>query len=317
MQVHFYQPKVNLAVIGITAFISLLSLINFDLMQTLQYGLLVLGTLFIGIPHGATDDHIFYAAGLERWLPGQGKAFFYASYLLVAAFYTVIWLTWPLGAFGLFLLLSIYHFGQSHLFFYTSSLPTLAERLFYGTWGAYVLFSPILFQYGEALPIIRTLIGFVPVSQAMVSVWSMVLVVTMFIINGAGFTSWALRQKISMQRWLLELCNLLILGVLAYSTPLFIAFITYWALWHSLNSVFEIRRFLSLKRGEVDFRNFAKKAFPLTLVTLAGLLCLFWLTESWGNRDQLLAVFFIVIATVTLPHSLIMERLYQEAGKTG
>lgn len=317
MRPAFYQPKVNLTVIAITGLIIVLSVINYDLVDTIQYALLVIGTLIIGIPHGATDDHIFYAAGLEKWLPGQKKGLFYLFYLLIAGFYTLFWLLWPVGALGLFLLLSIYHFGQSHLFYFTYPSPNFPQRVFYLAWGAYALMLPIMFQYQEALPVIRTLIGFEPLALVTMNYLAMPLAVGLFAVNSLAIAYHAYQQAISLPRALLEIINLLVLGLLAYTTPLFVAFITYWALWHSLNSVFEIRNFLAAKIGNLSFKAFGWKAFPLTLVTVVGIGLLFWLTGSLGQKDELLAVFFIVIATVTLPHSIVMERLYQENKSTG
>ncbi len=308
----FYQPKVNLTVMVITGFIILFSLFNYHLLETLQYGLLAMGTLFIGIPHGATDDHIFYAAGLETWLPRQRKAFFYGAYLLAAGFYMVLWWLWPIAALSLFLLLSIYHFGQSHLFYLPKPANSFPERVFYVTWGTYVLGAILLFHYEEAYAVIETLIGTSPIPETTVSNWALPVVLALFAINVLFFGFYWLKKQISGKRFLLETSNLVVLGLLAFVAPLFLAFITYWALWHSLNSVIEIRKFLEQQTGSLTFKGFAFKALPLTLVTLIGIGLLFWMTGSLGSRDHLLAIFFIVIATVTLPHSLVMEYLYEK-----
>jgi hypothetical protein len=59
-------------------------------LDSAQHALLAAGTIIIGIPHGATDNHVFHHV-----LP-RGRALpFYAGYLLIAAAYGGLWALAP------------------------------------------------------------------------------------------------------------------------------------------------------------------------------------------------------------------------------
>ncbi len=307
----FRKPAINGWVIVVTLGVIGLSQLNYDWLASIQYGLLVFGTLLIGIPHGATDDHIFYKTGLaDRF--STSNITFYAGYVVIAGLYAGLWLIWPSGALLLFLIISIYHFGQSQLFYLSTTSFKRFKLPFYLFWGSYVLGLPLMFSYTEALPIIQELIGYRPLTPNTVADLALPLGVGLFAVN-AGFLSIAkYRRMLSKSHLYQEVLNLVLLGLLAYTTPLFVAFITYWALWHSFNSMIEITTFLTKQARFLDVKAFYKRAFPLSVITFAGIGLIFWLTASFGSRESMLAVFFIIIAAVTLPHSILMDVLYAQ-----
>jgi len=311
-QLAFRKPKVNLLILAITLAVIALSQIDYGVSSSIQYALLIAGTIIIGIPHGATDDQIFSKTSLSRILPGDNKSYFYGVYILVIAIYTALWLISPLISLIIFLLISVYHFGQSHLFYIEKVKPLWAKTTFYLLWGTYVLMLPLMFSYAEASPIIREIIGFTPFSETFVSQIAVPTALYLMGINVLFLTVLLLVKNLPVRNYFIELANLAALGALAYFTPLFVAFITYWALWHSFNSVVEISTFLSRQHKKLNFKYFYKKALPLSLITFLGIGLLFFITQSFGSKETLLAVFFIIIAAITLPHTIVMEFLYKE-----
>lgn len=311
-QIAFRNPRVNLIILAITLAVIALSQIDYGLSSSIQYTLLIAGTIIIGIPHGATDGHIFRETRLNKILPGNNKWYFYAIYVLVIALYTAQWLLSPVLSLIIFLLIAVYHFGQSHLFYIKTLDAAGIKTVFYLLWGTYILTLPLMFSYAEASPIISEIIGFAPLSVATVSTWALPVALILFAINGIFLSGLIVTQKLPLKNYLLEMANLMALGLLAYFTPLFIAFITYWAVWHSFNSVVEISTFLSHQRKKLNLKLFYKKALPLSLITFLGIGLLLFITQSFGSKETLLAMFFIITAAITLPHSIVMEFLYKE-----
>ncbi len=308
----FRNPKINLLIIGATILIILLSQINYSVSETMQYFLLMAGTIAIGIPHGATDNHIFRKTRLRKTFLGRKKQRFYFIYLFIVAFYTGLWLISPTISLVVFLLLSVYHFGQSHLFYLQSKISPLSRSLFYLVWGSYVLFIPLMFSYNEAIPVLQQILGYVPVSLETVEGLRNIVAFALLGVNLILFLVIDLKGLLPLRDFLVETANLLVLGLLGYFTPLFVAFITYWALWHSFNSLVEISTFITNRKSSIKFSAFYRKALPLSLITFAGIAVLFFVTQSFDSKEQMLAVFFIIIAAITLPHTILMEFLYRE-----
>jgi positive regulator of sigma E activity len=59
-------------------------------------------------------------------------------------------------------------------------------------------------------------------------------------------------------------------------------------------------------------RAFYREAALFTILPFLGLGGLYWLTQSVGLHDRMIALLFIIIAVMTLPHMIIVERLYRE-----
>jgi Brp/Blh family beta-carotene 15,15'-monooxygenase len=312
----FRRPTINGWVVAITLMVIILSQLSYQWLASVQYLLLVIGTLIIGIPHGATDDHIFRETGLASKLQ-TSKVAFYGSYILIAVFYAGLWFIWPAGSFTFFLLISIYHFGQSQMFYLNSKAFWTFKLPFYLVWGSYVLFLPIMFSYPEAKPIITELLGYKPMGAKPVTSNALTVALMLMGVNLVFLVIAELRQMLTRQQFIQELVNLGVLGLLAYTTPLFVAFITYWALWHSFNSMIEISTFLTKQAGNLNVKGFYKRALPLSLITFSGIAFVFWLSKSFGSTESMVAIFFIIIAAITLPHSVLMDVLYKQKQAQG
>ncbi len=232
--------------------------------------------------------------------------------MLIAGVYAGLWYMIPTASLAFFLLISIYHFGQSQLFYLKSSRFLTFKLPLYLLWGGYVLFLPLMFSYSEALPIIRELIGYEPLTLARVAGLASPAAIALFLANFSLLGYAWIQQLLTNQQLIQETGNLVVLGLLAYTTPLFVAFITYWALWHSFNSMIEITTFLTRQAHTLAVGGFYQRALPLSLITFAGIGLVFWLTQSYGSWESMLAVFFIVIAAVTVPHAILMDVLYRQ-----
>lgn len=306
----FRDTSIHRIVLGITVLFALAALVGPRWLEAAQYLLLAAGTILIGIPHGATDNYLFERTARRRG--GRAMVLFYGGYVAIALVYGLFWLVAPTVSLVVFLLISVYHFGQSNLFY--TALPEDAGRkkLIYLTWGAFNLASPLLFRYDQAAPVIRYLIGYDPIpvatAQAIAPWASLGLLAT----NVAILTVLRRRGLLGRRDYLKELSGFGALFLLYATAPLYVSFIVYWAFWHSVNSAIEIATTWTGRSAREQIRQFYRSALPLTVVTFAGMGAIFALAGVLGNRDALVGVFFVIIAAITLPHTLVMERLYRE-----
>jgi beta-carotene 15,15'-dioxygenase len=76
---------------------------------------IVISIIFFGIPHGSLDLFLYSQITTANIRPSQTTLLGAANYCLIMALWTLAWIFSPNLAFWAFILLSIYHFGESDL----------------------------------------------------------------------------------------------------------------------------------------------------------------------------------------------------------
>jgi len=302
----FRGSHVYTTVILITVAFAVASATGAAWLESAQYAMLAAGTIIIGIPHGATDNHVY-----RHVLPRGGVLSFYAGYLLIAGIYGLLWALAPTTSLVIFLMLSVYHFGQSNLFYIRMPENAWAKKLAYLPWGAFNLASPILFRYDQAAPVIEAIVGYDPIAVSAARAAAPWVSLTLLGLNVGILSVLFLRRRLGRIDLLRELAGFAVLFALYATAPLYVSFIVYWAFWHSLNSAIEIAGTWSGRTARAQLGAFFRAAVPLSLITFAGMGFIFLIAGVYGSRDALIAMFFIVIAAVTLPHMVVMELLYR------
>lgn len=237
----------------------------------------------IGIPHGAID-HLLLSPEINK-----KKLFkFIIKYLAIIVVYLAVWLIFPALALFAFIIMSAYHFGQSH--FIKLKLKKL-ERLTYIALGLFFL-STILwgdFEYTTSI-----LINIIDISSFENYGFPVILLT---------FTLSTILILINLRK---EAFGLLLesffLGLLLYNLPLLLGFIIYFGFWHSLPSMQE--EFEALKNYiKVDkVKGFIKKLLPFTLISLAGISLILLFFYNMMNSDQLTLLFFVLVSLISAPH---------------
>jgi len=94
---------------------------------------------------------------------------------------------------------------------------------------------------------------------------------------------------------------------LAYFLPLLPAFALYFGGWHALNTFGHISGFLDNERTVWQLW---KSALPFTLLSIVflGMIVLVW-SGLFSTIDPL-PILFIFIAVITLPHLLVMQKMF-------
>ncbi|MEN0006122.1 MAG: Brp/Blh family beta-carotene 15,15'-dioxygenase [Bacteroidota bacterium] len=295
---------------SVQAFALIMILIGLAFPSLLQQWELILAVsmiVLIGIPHGATDYLIFRHL-TQPFLGTRKMSAFYLNYLLVMAAYSLLWWVSPISALLSFIVLSAYHFGQSNWNYLNTENKTLRATL-YLSWGLLVTVTPILLHFEAAQPILTTILATsVPVlSKAFC--WSLVLGI--LILNVWLLVYLRVSKLIALKEFSDEWITIALLMVAYYALPLLLGFTIYFVFFHSLSSVMDQIQFFRKQFPTYDWRKYVKHTFPLTLAALAGLALLVGLQWQMGIQPNV-GLLFIFISIVTLPHMLLIDKLYEE-----
>ena len=274
--------------------------------QQSAYLLALVFILVIGLPHGATDHLLFRQLVRERGKPvSMGR--FYMVYVGLVLAYGVLWALLPLPALILFLLVSIYHFGQSNWNY-------LAPRAWamHLSWGAFVLFVPVVWHFEESREILKTMLRQeLPVLSQGVKI---IVVTVLLLLNQGLIIEKIIRKKLGTWVGILESVNLWILLGMFLALPLLLGFSLYFAGWHALSSSLDQIAFFRRDNRGFGVRQYIRAAAPFTLMALLGLLLLYvaWSNMAPGVLEP--GLLFMFIAAVTLPHMLLIDQVYGGVG---
>jgi len=257
----------------------------------LQGALCLVGLVFLGIPHGGND--FFYRKEKNT----AGSIRFLSMYLGVMLLYLVLWFVWPMLSLGLFLLISIHHFGQSN--FNTNRIWSLDSVL----WGSWLVGFPVLKHSNEVFGVFATMLG---QSGSAVSGFghlneSSLLVVSIVFILMYG----AVLYRSHRSNWLSYLLQWFLVTVWYWFTPLLLGFVVVFCFWHALQSMQYQLDYVS-----VNYKQNRKKTLmgfvPFGLMALVGMgfLLRFDLESNLGFA-------FVLLSLVTLPHVVVMDGLYR------
>ncbi|MCO6490115.1 MAG: Brp/Blh family beta-carotene 15,15'-dioxygenase [Phaeodactylibacter sp.] len=300
-------PLLYRAIQALALFAVLLGVLYPQLMAQWQLFLAVALIVAIGIPHGATDYLIFQHLSRPLW-GGRRLARFYLNYVLLMTAYALLWWMLPGLALILFLLLSMYHFGQSN-WNYVPFQHKVTEYGAYLLWGAFVVLTPILWHYDASESIIRHLIG--APAPAIAKPWRETICIALLAVNLWLAIYLLIQRKVSFRQFAEEVANLAVLALLFVNTPLLLGFALYFVGWHSLSSVMDQVRFFRERLGRYSLKDYVRNTLPLSLAAIAGLAGMAGIQSSLGMGFNIGAV-FIFISVVTLPHMILIDQLYQE-----
>lgn len=268
---------------------------------------LVLGLmLIIGLPHGATDHGLFESLGEGE---GLKKNFsFYFGYALILGLYGLIWYLLPLLAFGIFMLLSVYHFGQSN-WVDVKYGKAWADRLHYLLWGSGILLTPILLHAEEAAMIVGEMTHFqfgIP-SPIIISN----IIIGLAVANLLAILGLYLMGGINWRRFGWEILGYGMLMALFFSNSLLLGFTVYFVFWHSLNSIQDQYRFFRDRLSTKTLRLVYAEIGAVVLGAFAFCLII-WLGPGpqAALHPGIIGNVFIAISILTLPHMILVEQLY-------
>jgi Brp/Blh family beta-carotene 15,15'-monooxygenase len=254
-----------------------------------QFSLFVIILLSIGIPHGAID-HLISNPKIDKNSLGK----FLVIYLSLIAVYLLIWYFLPLIALAAFLLMSAYHFGQSH---FLAEQPKKSAWLLYITRGGYFLFAILLGDWETTKLILSPLINLDYLNQSRI----LILLVFLF--------STLLAQGIFGPKFQkLQVLELVLLVPIFYFSPLLISFVVYFGFWHALPSMLAEYSYLSTFKSYNSIKKFSIQLLPFSLISFIGIGLILFLGLKFLKSNELILLFFVLISLISFPHILFMDR---------
>lgn len=270
--------------------------------------LLIVG---LGIPHGATDHRIFHVL-LQQKGGKPAMMGFYLGYLGLMLVYGLLWWLSPIFSLLIFLLTSMYHFGQSNWNY--TSLNSGLQVILYLTYGTFVLFVPILADFETAQPIIESIIQR-PVYRLSPFLLNGSIGLITILNLGAIILLWTRKELTNQEAWS-EISNLFILLILFLSTPLLLGFALYFSGWHALSSIQDQIAFFRSQKPGYRLKDYVVEALPYSGLAILGLMVMLGYSSSI-QLDAAWGILFVFLSLVTLPHLVLIEMLYRIGQHTG
>jgi len=277
----------QLFILFLGAFASLIYFLLYRFLGPWDYSIDVImaGILLflLGIPHGA-GDHLVEAK--IRKLSGKKFSIlhFIVQYLGIMGLYAICWWLSPVISFIIFIITSIFHFGDledinpSNLPFTLIDYGQLVAR------GMGILGVILSSHWSEVVPIVNQM-GIPIVNQ-----------IADFYLP-FSFFSYTLGFK---KKNVAQFINTFLTLALGVFIPLIPAFVLFFTLCHSIYSLQVMKNRLALNVLELY-----KNLFPFTL----GALSLFLIYIFLVYNDLQLFSLFIFLSVITLPHFIIMHKL--------
>jgi|TARA_B110000914_G_scaffold208648_1_gene206284 Brp/Blh family beta-carotene 15,15'-monooxygenase len=243
----------------------------------------------VGVSHGSLDHLKGYQ--VLKFYKIKSKIIFYISYIFFSFVIIFLWIIFPLLTLSIFLLIASYHFGKEDSEF-GKIKETIFKKIFFFLKGSIIILAPLWFNPEETLNIFEILnVQFNNFNSNFILILLSLSVLSNFFINENFIIAF-------IDSFSVILLNLTF-------TPL-VAFTLYFCFLHSVrHSISLIKDINSLNFIE-GFKNFAKKALPLTLITtILFLIGVYILTNYYVLNDAILNVIFIGLASLTFPHILL------------
>ncbi len=285
-----------------------------------RHGAVVVGvSLLVGLPHGAVD-HLVPSWMLQRRLAFLPMSVVLGGYLVAAGGMLLLLRTAPCWALGLFLVLSVLHFGAGEATYdrlrrgLSGARPRrpgdLPRRILDAVaWGGATVLLPICRWPVEVRPVLERL---APGASALLDSSFRVVALGLLavVIAASAITSSALEHRFRTS------AELVLVAATMTVVPALTAFAVYFGWWHSVRHVIRLLATdpanaadLSASRWTQPFLRFLRQAAAPTavsLVALAGLLA--------AGSHGLLTGTLQLLAALTVPHMVVVAWMDRRSG---
>ncbi len=298
-----------------------------DIPLLYQFIPLIASTVVLGMPHGAVDHLLLPRERNERltrdWMVRVGLV-----YLVFGIAYTLVWFVAPVAAFVFFILLTWFHWGQGELYplielvgadyirdrgqrmltiLTRGGAPMLVPLVAFPAQYEFVATALVgLFDAGAATALEPV---FEPTGRAVVgAVYATLVGAT--ILRGYVYVS-------ETGPWVIDVGELLLLTCFFLLVPPILAIGIYFCFWHSIRHIVRttllheesVRSYESRDIVHIG-RQFSRDAAPLTAVALSFMFLLYILVPQTPTQlTDLVALYLVLIAVLTLPHVVIVTIL--------
>jgi len=301
----FHDRGVFWPVVGLTMAVTAVSVVAQPAPAWLSGLLVMMVIVGLGIPHGAFDHLV--AEAVDGRYRRNGRMRFVRNYVLAMAAVSVTWLFLPPAVLLGFLVVSVHHFGQSDLS-YLRAPGGSARRLLQWSRGLFLIGLPLVAHPDAIAPVVDRLGGGNPSTWLWLVdrswFWSLVLVAQHLAVLAAVARRIGAPTIVAR-----EFVGVVVLSSLFVAADPLIGFALYFGLWHAVAHLLVLAEVVGSPSGSV--RSLVRLGVPITLVSVAGLAFVVAVVAAVGRVDLVVPVAFVLISVVTLPHSVVVERLWR------
>lgn len=251
--------------------------------------------LSIGIIHGANDLKLLNDTQthfIKRLI----------IYIVVVLLTALLFFQFIALATLLFILLSAYHFGEQH-WEIRIVLPKNISFLYFGVYG--LLIFSLLFGLNaqESILILYDLTGY----RLTASFFTILIVASGAIWFIMSIVLYIKKYK-AFVFWLQELFFVAVLALIFKTASLIWAFAIYFIIWHSLPSLLSQLLHLYGKAEKKEIVKYIKSSIIYWFGAMVFLAALFYFLKD--HMDMFLSILVAFLAAITLPHSLVMRKMF-------
>lgn len=268
---------------------------------------------FIGIPHGATDHVVFNCLSAKKLSLINLVINFYLFYIVAILAYSLCWYLFPSVSLISFIMISAYHLGQSNLYYLSLPENKIIKTFIYFPWGLFVVFGPILSNSKEVIAILENILGITWVINLDNKEYFLGLII---FVNSLIISALFIFNYVNNEELLRETLNLSVLALLFYTAPLMVSFGVYFCLWHSLGSTFDQLQLLRKSHLNFNLIDVYLQSIPLSIIAIVIFITTYCFLAHFNknlspeNLNAIIGLFFIGLAAITLPHTIIRDKLY-------
>lgn len=303
--INYYNTESILLILGVLLLFTHYYIFPID--PKVQMVILLTLVILVGVPHGALDFLVDEQTKVALQQNFSIKKFV-ILYLFRLFSFALIWI-FPWVAFSIFMVFSIYHFGETDM---AGLLKTKKKAgILYVAYGAFILGVLLLVhlpQIKDTLPVIK---NFVENSN----LYMLLEANRYLIIMSLGFifiVAIVYQKSIdNIEVSLPQLVRLIVLLAIITLLPLLMAFTFYFALWHSILSVRNIFSYFKSFNNDKKFAIICNKSILFSLLALGGMFMIFFVLNYFLPDMNMLFALLIILSVLTLPHLQVMHRMYQ------
>lgn len=308
--------KKNITTEFFLLFIGLITLAYHFLMHPIPSNvqmIILLSLVFIvGVPHGALD---FLVDEQNETIKNNKFSIykFVGVYLTKLFAFALFWFL-PWLAFSLFIIFSIFHFGETDMSAIVK--PNKNAVFLYFSYGSLILSILLLSHLSEikdSLPAVSTFLKennlysvLIDNTIYIISFFSILFLVAFFVQKKNGNV-----KTINIKEVTQFICLILLLVYL----PLMLAFTFYFALWHSILSVRNIFAYFKNFNSEKKFTLICGKSLLFSLLALGSIVGLYFVMQHFAPGFNMLFALLVVLSVLTLPHLTVMHGMYKNYSK--
>ena len=174
--------------------------------------------------------------------------------------------------------------------------------IFFFCYGLLILYLVFFFNQPSVVDIIYEITGI-----KLLSIYCNEIITILFLILSTILIYAIYNKNLNIKSILKEVFSIVVLAVIFNSSSLIWGFSIYFILWHSIPSLLDQISFIYGDLKKTNIIKYIKNAFPYWLVSIIGIIILFYV---FRNEKHFYSLFFAFIAAVTFPHAIVMMSMF-------